>query len=86
MDVFSIMFYEGFKFLKAGFYGVKQHYRCIVLHCPARIHSNFFESQDILFASEHNHTPVTITNTQDRKDKKQERVKRMNLKSRMAMR
>ena len=72
MDVFSIMFYEGLKFKIAGVYGAKQHYRCVVLHCPARIHTNFNERQVILFASEHNHTSATIINNPGRKDKKQE--------------
>ena len=72
MDVFSIMFYEGFKFKKAGVYGVKQHYRYVVLHCHARIHTDFNEPQVILFASEHNHTPTTIINNPSRKDKNQE--------------
>ena len=72
MDVFSIMFYEGFKFKKAGIYGAKQYYRCVVLHCRARIHTNCGEPQVILFASKHNHPSATVINNSDREDKKQE--------------
>ena len=32
------------------------------MHCPARIHTLFNEPQVIMFASEHNHRPVTIIN------------------------
>ena len=72
MDVFSTMFYEGFKFKKAGIYGAKQHYRCVVLHCRARIHTNCSAPQVILFASKHNHLSATVINNPDREDKKQE--------------
>ena len=74
MDVFSIMFYEGFKFKKAGVYGAKQYYRCVVLHCRARIHTNCGESQVILFVSKHNHPSATVINNSDREDKKQESI------------
>ena len=72
MAVFSIMFYEGFKFKKAGVYGGKQYYRYVVLHCHLRIHTDFNEPQVILFASEHTHTPATIVNNPSRKDENQE--------------
>ena len=79
------MFYEGLKFKKAGVYDAKQHYRCIVLPCPARTHTNFNEPQVILFASEHNHTSATIRNNPGRKDKKQESANEKYLKSRMVL-
>ena len=74
MVVFSAMFYEGFKFKKAGIYGAKQHYRCVVLHCRARIHTDCSTPQVILFASKHNHPSATVINNSDREDKKQESI------------
>ena len=85
MVVFSIMFYEGLKFKKVGIYGAKQHYRYVVLHCRARIHTNCGEPQVILFASKHNHTSATGINNPDREDKKQESTKSASLKRRMVL-